>query len=532
MTEEQKKALESRLWAIADILRGSMDGDEYRHYILGFIFLKYLSQNFEKNANDIIPVDENTLYNEYSILKDDKRLEKEEFIKMILGDNLGYFISSTNLYSIIENQSKLGKPIIPSILRLKSEINIAAKTSTHDDLEDLLEDLNLESTKLGRDELTREKTIRNIVNELACVDFGTETNDTLGDAYEYLIANFASTAGKKAGEFYTPQMVSKLLAKIVLGKNGNIENVYDPTCGSGSLLLRITKMHGDMTDKKHFKIFGNELNRSTYNLARMNMLIHGVKPENFDITQKNTLKNDGFLIDRNSTLDVNHQKVDAVVANPPFSANWDTDSGMETDPRFSMHSKLAPKTKADFAFINHMLYHLNDKGIAAVVVPHGVLFRGAAEGAIRREILSRKEKTLDAVIGLPANIFFGTSIPTCILVFKSCKDRDGIMFIDASKEFEKQKNQNILTDEHVNKIYDTYAQRKEIEKFSHIAKIDEIIENEYNLNIPRYVDTFEEEEKIDLNAVAVAIAKLDTEIVDIDKKIASFCTELGIKPPF
>jgi type I restriction enzyme M protein len=351
------------------------------------------------------------------------------------------------------------------------------------------------------------------------IDF--ELNDTeldvLGDAYEYLIGQFASGAGKKAGEFYTPQEVSKVLAKIVTTGKTKLKSVYDPTCGSGSLLLRVAKEVGEVSD-----FYGQEMNRTTYNLARMNMILHDVHYRQFDIKQEDTLE-------RPQHLD---KQFEAIVANPPFSAQWSANPLFTSDDRFSQYGKLAPSSKADFAFVQHMIYHLADNGTMAIVLPHGVLFRGAAEQHIRRYLIEDRNY-LDAVIGLPANIFYGTSIPTCILVFKKCRENpDDILFIDASQHFEKQKTQNYLRDKHIDKIIDTYRNRLEEEKYSRKALLSEIAENDYNLNIPRYVDTFEEEAKIDVNAVAEEIQALDLKMQEVDSVIASFCSELNIKTPF
>jgi len=339
----------------------------------------------------------------------------------------------------------------------------------------------------------------------------------LGDAYEYLIGQFAAGAGKKAGEFYTPQQVSKILAKIVTHGKSKLKSVYDPTCGSGSLLLRVAKAVDDVAN-----FYGQELNRTTYNLARMNMIMHDVHYRKFDIRQEDTLEHPQHIDER----------FEAIVANPPFSAKWSANALFMSDDRFSQYGKLAPASKADFAFVQHMIHHLDDTGTMAIVLPHGVLFRGAAEGHIRKYLIEDRNY-LDAVIGLPANIFYGTSIPTCILVFKKCReDSEHVLFIDASNEFEKAKNQNILTEENVAKIIETYANRNEIEKYSHLASLDEIRENDYNLNIPRYVDTFEEEEPVDLDVVSAELKTLDKEVIENDKVIAGFCDELGIATPF
>ena len=291
-----------------------------------------------------------------------------------------------------------------------------------------------------------------------------------------------------------------------------LRNVYDPTCGSGSLLLRVGK------ETKVYRYNGQERNNTTYNLARMNMLLHDVRYENFDIQNADTLENPAFM----------EEKFDAVVANPPYSAKWSADSQFNDDERFSNYGKLAPKSKADYAFIQHMVHYLDDEGTMAVVLPHGVLFRGAAEGVIRKYLIEEKNY-IDAVIGLPANIFYGTSIPTCILVFKKCREaNDNVVFIDASQSFEKGKNQNHLTDDDVNQIVDTYSKRETIDKYSYVASLDDIKDNDYNLNIPRYVDTFEEEEPIDLDQVQQDLKNIDKEIADVESEINEYLKELGV----
>lgn len=392
-------------------------------------------------------------------------------------------------------------------------------TESEDDFNKLFEDLDLTSTKLGRTEKDKNEIISKVLNHLDKIDFDLENSnsDILGDAYEYLISQFASGAGKKAGEFYTPQQASRILSKIVTTGKTRIKSVYDPTCGSGSLMLRINKEVEDVAN-----YYGQELNRTTYNLCRMNMILHGVHFSKFDIRQEDTLE-------RPQHLDL---RFEAVVANPPFSSNWSANQLFMTDDRFSEYGKLAPSSKADFAFIQHMIYHLDDNGIMAVVMPHGVLFRGSSEGHIRRYLIEDRNY-LDAVIGLPQNIFYGTSIPTCILVFKKCRENpEDILFIDASQYFQKVKNQNVLRDEDVDRIIEIYRKRESIEKYSKVATMDEIRENDFNLNIPRYVDTFEEEELVDIEEVSKHLQSLELEINETDLVLEGFCNELGISNPF
>ncbi|MFW3357650.1 type I restriction-modification system subunit M [Aliarcobacter butzleri] len=520
MGEENKKALEQQLWNIANELRGKMDADEFRDYILGFIFYKYLSEKIENFTNELLKEDGITFTS-----LDSNNPEHEEILNSLKDDcvqQLGYFLKPNELFSAMakKGNSDNNNFILDDLTQVLRHIESSTMgTESEDDFEHLFEDLDLTSTKLGRTEEAKNKLIAKVLYHLDNINFELKNHDrdVLGDAYEYLIGQFAAGAGKKAGEFYTPQEVSKILAKLVTVGKTRLKSVYDATCGSGSLLLRVAK---EVEDVSNF--YGQELNRTTYNLARMNMIMHDVHYRKFDIKQEDTLEHPQHL----------EHRFEAIVANPPFSANWSANPLHLNDDRFSQYGKLAPSSKADFAFIQHMIYHLDDNGTMAIVLPHGVLFRGAAEGHIRQYLIEDRNY-LDAVIGLPSNIFYGTSIPTCILVFKKCREHsDNILFIDASNDYEKAKNQNYLTNENIEKIIDTYANRKEIEKYSHLASLDEIKENDYNLNIPRYVDTFEEEETIDLNKVSSELKALEIEMKTTDETIAKFCDELGIAKPF
>jgi len=392
-------------------------------------------------------------------------------------------------------------------------------TDSEVDFENLFEDLDLTSSKLGKSESAKNELIVKVLEHLDKIDFRLEDteSDVLGDAYEYLIGQFASGAGKKAGEFYTPQQVSMILAKIVSTGKEKLKSVYDPTCGSGSLLLRVAKEVKEVSG-----FYGQESNPTTYNLCRMNMIMHDVHFRKFDIRNEDTLEHPQHR----------DQRFEAVVANPPFSAKWSASPLFMSDDRFSAYGKLAPGSKADFAFVQHMVSQLTDNGTMACVLPHGVLFRGAAEGHIRKYLIHTCNY-LDTVIGLPANIFYGTSIPTCILVLKKKREHVGnILFIDASQHFEKAKNQNYLRTEDIDKIVSTYRDRKTEDKYSYVASLEEVRENDYNLNIPRYVDTFEEEEPVDLQAVSDELKALDREMKETDKVIANFCKELCIDTPF
>lgn len=443
-------------------------------------------------------------------------MEYIEAIREEALETLGYFLKPSELFSEITKRGD-NNFILEDLQKILTNIQLSTMgTQSEEDFEDLFSDMDLNSNNLGRTADARNTLIVKVLKHLDEIDF--KLNDTeldvLGDAYEYLIGQFASGAGKKAGEFYTPQEVSKILAKIVTTGKNRLKSVYDPTCGSGSLLLRVAR---EVKDVNNF--YGQEMNRTTYNLARMNMILHGVHYLKFDIKQEDTLEHPQHL---------NDMPFEAIVANPPFSAKWSANPLFLNDDRFSQYGKLAPSSKADFAFVQHMIYHLAENGTMAIVLPHGVLFRGAAELHIRKYLIEQKNY-LDAVIGLPANIFYGTSIPTCILVFKKCKeDPDHILFIDASKEFEKVKNQNMLREEHIDKIVETYRNRTTIEKYSHLATLKEVEENDYNLNIPRYVDTFEAEEEIDIQAVMQEIKSLEAKRAELDKEIDVYFKELGL----
>ena len=526
MSEEQRKKLESQLWKIADTLRGKMGADEFRDYILGFIFYKYLSEKMHLYANSLI---EKETVKEFSQLDESDATGKKYLaeIEKHAVKSLGYYLSPSELFSTLAQKGAQQSDhfILGDLGNILKHIEASTQGGdSEEDFEHLFQDVDLDSSKLGKTVNQRNDLIAKVLTHLDAIDFklGDTESDVLGDAYEYLIGKFASGAGKKAGEFYTPQQVSTILAKIVTVGKTSLKNVYDPTCGSGSLLLRVAKEVEDVSG-----FYGQEMNPTTYNLARMNMILHDVHYSRFDLRNEDTLEN--------PAPEHAEKRFEAIVANPPFSAKWSASAIHENDERFASYGKLAPKTKADFAFVQHMIHHLDEDGTMACVLPHGVLFRGAAEGVIRKYLIEDRNY-LDAVIGLPANIFFGTGIPTCILVLK--KDRgehaDNVLFIDASGKdhFEKVGNQNQLRPEDLDNIVNTYSQRETKDKYSYVAPLSEIAENDYNLNIPRYVDTFEEEEPVDLDAVSDELVELEKEMLDTNKTIAGFCEELGIKAPF
>lgn len=525
MSGDQKRILEKQLWAVANTLRGRMNADEYKVYILGFIFYKYLS---EKLA---LYVDEKLLSREdytYSDIDPNSKDGKEQLatVKELALEHLGFFLGPQELFSYLvakgKGETKAENTFILEDLQsvLNTIESTAMGTDSEDDFKGLFDDVDLTSSKLGKSEKDKNETVIEVLSHLAGIDFKLADSkaDLLGDAYEYLIGEFAAGAGKKGGEFYTPSQVSRLLARIVTNGKKTIRSAYDPTCGSGSLLLRL----GDYSSVKSY--YGQELNPTTYNLGRMNMILHDVRFDRFDIRQGDTLKDDQHP----------DMKAEAIVANPPFGMDWksDTDPVLAQDDRFTQYGRHAPKSAADYAFVTHMLHHLADNGTMAVVLPHGALFRSGAEGVIRQYIIE-KQNYLDAVIGLPANLFYGTGIPATIMVFKKCrKESEDVLFIDASTEFQKSTNQNYLANENVESIFGTYHKREEVDKFSRRITLEEIKKNDYNLNIPRYIDTFEPEPDVDIETVTKELHELNTGESEIQIKIASFCKELGINKPF
>ncbi len=533
MSEEQRRQLQQQLWNIANTLRGKMNADEFRDYILGFIFYKYLSEKIQRFADGEL-AQENLKFASIS----ETTKQGQAYIAALESaalEELGYFLKPSELFHAIakkgnnqldrEGAGESHNFILDDLTRILKNIEQSTLgTDSADDFVNLFEDLDLTSSKLGKTVKEKNEIVSKVLSHLDNIDFNLSDTegDVLGDAYEYLIGQFASGAGKKAGEFYTPQPVSTLLAKLITNENKQIRSIYDAACGSGSLLLRVKRVYDPKGDKK-VKIYGQELNRTTYNLCRMNMIMHDVHYDDFDIKQEDTLSRPQHP---------NDMRFDAIVANPPFSSHWSASPLMMNDDRYSQYGRLAPSTKADMAFVQHMLHHLSEDGTMAIILPHGMLFRGAAEGHIRQYFIAQLNY-LDAVIGLPANIFYGTSIPTCVLVFKKCrKHPDNILFIDASQHFDKVKTQNVIRAEHINKIVGAYKARANEDKYSHVASLESIKANDYNLNIPRYVDTFETEDSIDLGAISAQLAALDEASNATEATIAAFCKELGIEPPF
>lgn len=508
----QQRELENKLWAMANALRGNMEAYEFKNYILGTIFYYYLSERTEKFMVKVLKDDGLTYEEAWA----DEEMQ-DAVIEEALND-LGFVIEPQYLFremvKLVEN-NKFDVEFMQKAINSLMESTMG--TDSEEAFNGLFDDMQLDSTKLGKTVKERSATMSKIIASLEEITFGMEDTeiDILGNAYEYLIGQFAATAGKKAGEFYTPAGPAKLLCELATDGLTDVKSACDPTCGSGSLLLRL----GNYANVRIYD--GCELTSTTYNLCRMNMILRGIPYTNFHIKNQDTLGEDPFGTET---------KYRVQVANPPYSANWTPTQATEEDSRFSEYGKMAPASKADFAFVQHMIHHMDDDGRIAVLLPHGALFRGGAEETIRKFIIENLN-VLDAVIGLPANLFFGTSIPVCVLVCK--RNRNGssgnILFIDASKDFEPGKNQNILTNENIKRIVDTYKNRVDVEKFAHVATIEEIRENGYNCNIPRYVDTFEVEEEIDINGETAKLKELDTQAARVSAQVEKFFSQLGLE---
>lgn len=535
MTEQDLNKLGSTLWGIADNLRGAMNADDFRDYMLSFLFLRYLSDNYEAAAKKELGSDYPTLE------EDDKRAplcvwyekNKEDVpaFEKQMRRKVHYVIEPAHLWSSIAELARTQHDDL--LLTLQQGFKYIENKSFENSFQGLFSEINLDSEKLGKNYSLRNAKLCTIITKIAEGISGFSTDsDTLGDAYEYLIGQFAAGSGKKAGEFYTPQQISTILSEIVTldsqepatGKKKKLNNVLDFACGSGSLLLNVRNKLKEAGGNVG-RIYGQEKNITTYNLARMNMLLHGIKDSEFEIHHGDSLLNDWDVL--NEMNPAKKLQCDAVVANPPFSYRWEPTEAIGEDFRFKSHG-LAPKSAADFAFLLHGFHFLGDEGTMAIILPHGVLFRGGAEARIRTKLL--KDNNIDTVIGLPANLFFSTGIPVCILVLKKCKKPDDVLFINASDEehFEKGKRQNRLLPEHIHKIIDTYQFRKEEERYSRRVSMEEIEKNDFNLNISRYVSTAKPEEKVDLRSVNQELVNIEKDIVAATAKHNRFLEELGL----
>ncbi|AMD91044.1 type I restriction-modification system subunit M [Desulfovibrio fairfieldensis] len=531
MTEQNQKQLGAVLWSIADTLRGAMDADDFRDYMLAFLFLRYLSDNYEVAAKK-------ELGNEYPdagtqpgvtplrIWYAANQADVPEFEKL-MRRRVHYVIKPEYLWDSIAEMARTQDGELLNTLQYG--FKYIENESFDSTFQGLFSEINLTSEKLGKRNPERNEKLCDIIKKIAegLSSFSSE-GDTLGDAYEYLIDKFAAGSGKKAGEFYTPHEISSILSGIVTldsqdpstGPKKHLASVLDFACGSGSLLLNV---RGRMGAQGIGKIYGQEKNVTTYNLARMNMLLHGVKDSEFEIFHGDTLTNDWDML--RETNPAKKPYFDAVVANPPFSYRWNPSEALGEDVRFKNYG-LAPKSAADFAFLLHGFHYLKREGTMAIILPHGVLFRGGAEERIRRKLL--EDGNIDTIIGLPANLFYSTGIPVCVLVLKKCKKSDDVLFINASEHFEKGKRQNRLSTEHIKKIVDTYQFRTEEERYSKCVSMEEISENGYNLNISRYVSTATPEKEIDLADVHKKMMAVDAQIKAATEKHNAFLKELGL----
>ena len=509
---ENSKDLISVLWSGADILRSKMDANEYKDYLLGIVFYKYLSDSFLIKVYDLI-YDEKPESLRVALEAYKKALEDEEIAEELKGQvkaEFHYVIEPELTYTCFADAARNNG-------FHREQLQKAFHSIEQSDplFADLFTDIDLYSNRLGTGDQKQSDTIANLIKEIDKADLLNSDADVLGNAYEYLIGQFASETGKKAGEFYTPQAVSKILTKIAMSGQEEKKglSVYDPCMGSGSLLLNAKKY---AKEPGYIKYYGQELMTSTFNLARMNMFLHGIMPENQKLRNGDTLDGDWPTGEETD--------FHMVLMNPPYSAKWSAASGFLQDERFSDYGVLAPKSKADYAFLLHGLYHLKSKGTMAIVLPHGVLFRGAAEGKIREKLL--RSGNIYAVIGLPANLFYNTSIPTCIIVLKKHRDGRDVLFIDASRKYEKGKKQNSMTEADIDSVIALYNQRETVDKEAYLATFEDIEKNDFNLNIPRYVDNFEKEEEVDLNALLDEMKDTDKQIAEVQGEFVSMLREL------
>lgn len=527
MTEQEKEKLFNSLWDVADLLRGSMNADQFRDYMLSLLFYRYISANYEEAVRTELGSDlpaNKSLSSWYTENEGDVRDLEDMMLK-----SKHYTIKPQYLWSNIYELARTQNGVL--LTELKESFKHIEEESFKGAFKGLFSEINLDSEKLGKDREARNKMMCNIITKLEekLIAFD-DKEDILGDAYEYLIGKFAAGSGQKAGEFYTPQQVSTILSRIVTLDCQNpaaepkkeLASILDFACGSGSLLLNVNRQ---MTNHKGKigKIYGQEKNITTFNLARMNMLLHGLHDTQFEIFHGDTLTNDWPMLKESNP--VKPVTFDAVVANPPFSLRWDPDDDASNDPRFNGYG-VAPKSAADFAFLLHGFKYLNDSGTMAIILPHGVLFRGGAEAKIREKLIH--DDNIDCIIGLPSNLFYSTGIPVCIIVLKKCRRAADVLFINAAECFEKVKKQNKLTDDHIDKIINAYINRTEEERFSRKVSLKEICDNDYNLNITRYVSLAQEEEQVDLEANHAKLVGIENTIKDSREKLNKFLIELGL----
>lgn len=539
MASKEQKQLGKTLWDIADNLRGAMNADDFRDYMLSFLFLRYLSHNYEEAAKKELGKDYPSSTSKevkadfvvpppLEIWYKKNREDIEDFEKQ-MRRKVHYVIEPKYLWSNITELARTQNEKL--LTTLDKGFRYIENESFESTFKGLFSEINLNSEKLGKTQKERNDKLCKIITKIAegIADFSTDT-DTLGDAYEYLIGQFAAGSGKKAGEFYTPQQISTILSRIVIldshdpttGPKPKLDKVLDFACGSGSLLLNVRtklKEQGGTIGK----IYGQEKNITTYNLARMNMLLHGMKDTEFEIFHGDTLLNQWSLL--NEMNPSKKEEFDAIVANPPFSLRWEPNDTLAEDFRFKSYG-LSPKSAADFAFLLHGFHFLKQNGTMAIILPHGVLFRSGAEEKIRTKLLT--ENSIDTIIGLPSNLFYSTGIPVCILVLKKCKKKEDVLFINASEHFEKEKRQNTLDEKHINRIVETYQYRRDIDRYSRKVSMDEIKKNGYNLNISRYVSTSQDESKINLKEVNTKLVLINKRIKTNTDKHNEFLKELGL----
>ena len=506
------KDLLNVLWSGADVLRGKMDANEYKTYLLGLVFYKYLSDTYLAKAYDL-------LNDESPESLDEAQAQYEEAVKSEDAEDFLAELRSSMHYTLEPDMTYISILRDAQNNRFNREKLQAAfnRIQESDELfNGLFADVDLYSNRLGTGDQKQSATIAEVIKVLDGADLIHAEGDVLGNAYEYLIGQFASETGKKAGEFYTPHGPAQILCRIAMSGQEDKKGlqVYDPCMGSASLMLSC-KNYSKEPD--YIKYYGQELMPSTYNLARMNMFLHRVLPENQHLRNGDTLDAD-WPTDEETEFDV-------VTMNPPYSAKWSADEGFKQDERFMDYGgKLAPKSKADYAFLLHGFYHLKQSGTMAIVLPHGVLFRGASEGEIRRILL--ENGSIYAVIGLPANMFYNTSIPTCIIVLKKHREGRDVLFVDASNLFEKEKKQNVMNKAHIDRVIKLYKDRKTVDKLSFLASYEDIEKNDFNLNIPRYIDTSEEEEEIDIRELSESFRDINREINECNEALLEMFGEL------
>ena len=515
----ERKELHRKIWAIADDVRGAVDGWDFKQYILGILFYRFISEHMA-DYFDHAEHEAGDLEFRYAELSDQ---EAEQDFKPGTVEDKGFFILPSQLFENVVKNATQNENLNEDLANIFQDIEKSAiGFKSEDDIKGLFDNLDTRSNILGGTVQEKNKRLSDILNGINSINFGNfEENDidAFGDAYEFLISNYASNAGKSGGEFFTPQTVSKLLARLVMVGKDKINKVYDPTCGSGSLLLQMKKQYEDHILEDGF--FGQEINMTNYNLARMNMFLHNINSNNFNIKRGDTLLNPQHL---------DEKPFDAIVSNPPYSVKWvgDGDPTLINDDRFAPAGKLAPKSKADFAFIMHSLNHLSNRGRAAIVCFPGIFYRGGAEKTIRQYLVDNN--FVEAVIALPDNLFFGTSIATTILVLAKNKLENKTLFIDASKEFKKETNNNVLTDDNIDHIVELFTNYQSVDY--KVALVDnEVIgsEQDYNLSVSTYVEQEDTREKIDIDVLNKEIAETVTKIDYLRAEIDKIVEKLGGK---